>query len=751
MLSLVLAAVTSLFAIVPTTPATVGGWTTYLRPFRYSDVLARGDTVWCTTREAGLLRFSRSQPSVHSITRFPNGLASNELSALTYDRSGRLWVGTYGAGASRMSADGESWSLVNAFDGLPSDSVTCLRAEGDTIWIGTPRGLAFWNGSVIAGSLPVFGQPSPFASDDVNGIVVRGDTLWVATSAGAYYRQRSAGLNFGWTLVSNAGLFPGTQINTFVTNDTLLFCRAANSVYRYDGTGWFRIRGEVFRLCEDQGIVTMATNDGIYRLTNGGQTLLNSEILANNDEANAAIPAPVDADHYVAALPSGLAIQPAPGVTTGWPVATPDGPPGNDLRNLQIDGDRVWVNVFGKGVGRFDGASWRVWSGDDGCSGTCDTTFLSSAFPFALQVDKKGKKWVATWGNAIEEISDQGPSPQFIHHQPSDALGSASHTWMWPSAVDSLNWHYFGGDTPSLGVLAPIGVEVYDSLGAYVGNLSSSQGLLAGNKVHGLTVSVSSPSDRTGQLWVGMTGQGIQTFTLPHPWVTPNLGAANLVPGTNGFDVQGLVARGDTIWALTTHELLRYRRRLPGQLESAVAHYNIPEATPLFAIQPLAVSPDGSPWVGTEAGIRVFHPSGVSEDFNTSNSPVAGNQIYSIRIDAKTGVVWITTSTGMNRYDPAYRPPPPVQVPELQLSIYPNPISLSRMGIQLRLKGNASVYRGSIFDLSGRKVGTFDVPANGRVIWDGRDDAGRMVKPGIYLVKVDAGGHSGTVRVAVLR
>ena len=73
------------------------------------------------------------------------------------------------------------------------------------------------------------------------------------------------------------------------------------------------------------------------------------------------------------------------------------------------------------------------------------------------------------------------------------------------------------------------------------------------------------------------------------------------------------------------------------------------------------------------------------------------------------------------------------------------------MGIQLRLKGNASVYRGSIFDLSGRKVGTFDVPANGRVIWDGKDDAGGMVKPGIYLVKVDAGGHSGTVRVAVLR
>ena len=743
MLSLVLAAVTSLFTIVPTTPSTVGAWTTYLRPFRYSDVLVQGDTVWCSTREAGLLRFSRSQPSFHSITRFPNGLASNELSALTYDRSGRLWVGTFGAGASRMSADGQSWSLVNAFDGLPADTVNCVRAEGDTIWIGTTRGLAFWNGSFIAGSLPVFGQPSPFGSDDVTGIVVRGDTLWVATRSGAYYSKRSSGL-VDWTSVT-AGIFAGTEMTALVTNDTLLFCRSANAVYYYNGFGWAFIRGEVYRLSEDQGIVTISANDGIFRLTNGGiATRLNSQVISIRDES-AAVPAPIDADHYLAAIPGGLIVQPAPGDSIDWTLSTPDTPPDNDLRNLAIDGDRIWVNGGTQGIGRFDGTTWRIWAANDGCSGVCDTTFLFPAFPRALLVDKKGKKWFGAWEDGLEEVNDRVSPPQFVHHQIDDAFGTRPHTWMWPSAVDSLNWHFFGGDTPDLGVLDPIGVEVYDSLGAYVGNLSSGRGLLAGNKVHGLTV------DKAGQLWVGMSGQGIQTFSIPHPWVTPTLGPSNLVPQTDRFDVQGLVARGDTIWALTTHELLRYRRRVPGGLEEAAAHYNIPEATPLFAIQPLAVSPDGSPWVGTEAGIRVFHPSGTSEDFNSSNSPIAGNQIYSIRIDAGTGVVWVTTSTGMNRYDPAYTPPPPVQVPQLQVSVYPNPISLSRMGIQLRLKGNASVYRGSIFDLSGRKVGTFDVPANGRVIWDGKDDAGRMVKPGIYLVKVDAGGHTGTVRVAVLR
>jgi len=317
---------------------------------------------------------------------------------------------------------------------------------------------------------------------------------------------------------------------------------------------------------------------------------------------------------------------------------------------------------------------------------------------------------------------------------------------MWSSAVDREGRRWFGADTPRLGEIEPIGLDVYDSSGVYLGNIRSGNSALRGNKIHGLAV------DKADQVWVGMAGQGIQTFRSPVPWSVPVLtDANNLVPGSNSLDIQGIVARGDTIWVLTTHELQRYRRRLPGALEFPQAVYNIPEATPLFAANPLAVGPDGSPWVGTEAGVRVFHPGGGTEDFNTRNSPIAGDQIYAIRVDATTGVAWISTSSGMNRYNPAYRPPPPVQVAQLDVSVYPNPVSLSRMGIELRLKGNASVYRGSIYDLLGRKVGKFDVPANGRVIWDGKDEAGRMVKPGIYLVRVDAGGRSGTVRVAVLR
>ena len=74
-----ISAFATLLTVVPMSPSTSGGWTTYLTPRRYSDLLVKGDTVWCSTREAGLLLYHRSSRSFSAITRSPNGLAGNEL------------------------------------------------------------------------------------------------------------------------------------------------------------------------------------------------------------------------------------------------------------------------------------------------------------------------------------------------------------------------------------------------------------------------------------------------------------------------------------------------------------------------------------------------------------------------------------------------------------------------------------------------------------------------------------------------
>src|SRR5258705_6996575 len=90
---------------LPGSGRAAGAWQTFLRPYRYIDLAPRGDTVWCATSEAGLVRFDRRTGKFSSLTRVPGELASNRLTALAFDRSGRLWVGTDGQGVSRLSAD----------------------------------------------------------------------------------------------------------------------------------------------------------------------------------------------------------------------------------------------------------------------------------------------------------------------------------------------------------------------------------------------------------------------------------------------------------------------------------------------------------------------------------------------------------------------------------------------------------------------------------------------------------------------
>jgi hypothetical protein len=80
---------------------------------------------------------------------------------------------------------------------------------------------------------------------------------------------------------------------------------------------------------------------------------------------------------------------------------------------------------------------------------------------------------------------------------------------------------------------------------------------------------------------------------------------------------------------------------------------------------------------------------------------------------------------------------------------YPNPFR-ERVGIVLRLPSAATVLV-SVFDVQGRQVrssasGTLS-PGEHVLVWDGRDDAGRMLPSGVYLARVQAGNTSLVQRV----
>jgi ligand-binding sensor domain-containing protein len=734
----------------------MAGWSTFIRMENCNDVLAQRDTVWLASSEAGILRYFRSTGTFESITREPSGLASNAVTSLAFDRSGRLWAGASGKGASRLAADGASWDLLNAFDGLPSDSVTVLRADGDTVWIGTTRGIALWNGRLVAGSVPDIGTASPFRSNMVTGIVVLGDTLLVATTDGVYASRLSTSLASWWSV--DAGLSV-TSVTRLATTGQRVFALLFNGfVYELNRVTntWFlnSTASRVKNLRDGFGHVTLASRDSLCVLApGGGWTALAGGPLADASTSGGVATGSDPLGKVFAVRFGVLYEQGAP-----WAQHVPPGPAGNDINNILSDGHEVWAHASAHGVSRFDGTTWTNWL--PGCCGPNQTaSFMNPIYSYTLQFDRTGHLWTSHWDTGIERV-DTRANPLHVDHAFStwgvpkaDTL--SRHSDGWSSAVDSAGYVYIGGDTPDLGggtSYDPMGVDVYNPAGQWIINWRTTSALMRSNQTRAIAY------DRiNATLWVGWANKGIGYFDLSD--IDSDADPSNLndhlklpqfqyISSLLNKNVFGVVAHNDSIWVLSDNDL----RRVKGSTRTAVSTLDIlAQPAPIGSVHPLDVARDGTVWAASVEGVRRFKPGGGHVDFNVENSPLADNEVRSLCVEPVTGVLWFGTASGINRYDPNYAPPPVPRLPSLTITVYPNPVRLFAMGAALQLKGNAGSYEGEIMDITGRVVRKFTSAANGAVIWNGRDRDGNFVRSGIYFVHTRGGGHEATARVVVLR
>ena len=90
-------------------------------------------------------------------------------------------------------------------------------------------------------------------------------------------------------------------------------------------------------------------------------------------------------------------------------------------------------------------------------------------------------------------------------------------------------------------------------------------------------------------------------------------------------------------------------------------------------------------------------------------------------------------------------------MPQLKVTVYPNPAWLSSIGIGIKLTGNATSYSGEIYDLQGRRLRRFSGVGNQGFVWDGYTEQGHLARPGIYFLRVQSGGKSASSRLILLR
>jgi hypothetical protein len=248
------------------------------------------------------------------------------------------------------------------------------------------------------------------------------------------------------------------------------------------------------------------------------------------------------------------------------------------------------------------------------------------------------------------------------------------------------------------------------------------------------------------RLWIGYDGKGLDFLSLSSG-LPP---ASNFIhlTSTDNLGVRWVAARGDSVWILTQNDVRLFESSAI-QTSQPSRILRVPGGQSILGFQPLAIGLDGTVWAASLAGLRAFHPGGAQDSFFTTNSPLPGNEVRSLAIDPRNGVLWMTTSSGLASLNPGYQPPPAPPLPALHVQLYPNPVYSTNLGFGLRMTGEAQSYRGEIYDLSGRLIRSYEV-ANGGVFWDGKDRHGHPVKPGLYLVRASAGGQEAVSRVVVL-
>jgi hypothetical protein len=159
----------------------------------------------------------------------------------------------------------------------------------------------------------------------------------------------------------------------------------------------------------------------------------------------------------------------------------------------------------------------------------------------------------------------------------------------------------------------------------------------------------------------------------------------------------------------------------------------------------------GRLWAGCQNGLYQITPGPSGTQKVVRHSPengMIGWNILDLAVDQKDGSVWVSTDRGISRYESSSLPP----LKKLKtVKAYPNPFRSQHTHLVINpVPINATV---RILSESGAVLRTLrpnEIEGN-QAQWDGRDQQGRRVNPGLYYYSVESSGETERGKVVVAR
>jgi hypothetical protein len=509
--------------------------------------------------------FAAAAPAVTAHT------AVDEARACLPLPGGGALLGT-GGGLVRLDAAGAITGRWTASDGLPGTRVEALVASDDEVWLGADGGavklsfstggelqltgaqlgrpvrdverfagatyLATWNGGVrkLAGASsvavpfagPSAGKQQRGARAQVTSLAVAGDALYAATAAGLYRLERGQLVKApveGLTSSAAIAALHGDGDTLWLATAEGLFARRDDGTTRGFGGGELRA---VTSLAGE--LVVAGVSEGLQRVDRG-RLVAFSGAQRPPRQLSFAQALGVRGDAVCTGGLGGAWLRAGAGAP--WiAAAVPPGPPSNDLSALAVEGERLWVGSFDRGLALLEGGEWRALAHPE-LDGRINAILVEPRPALPSRI------WIAT-ASGLSAIESPAPLP-------AAALAPSAA----PLRVSRLER---ADGLPGRGVLALARLGdgrllVGGSYGAAIVDAREPSAAVRPVKLGpagaGAVWAVAQTAD--GALWLGTTTGVYRGFEGDRPWQRFSLATGHLSDDW----VMALAVRGDELYAGT--------------------------------------------------------------------------------------------------------------------------------------------------------------------------------------------------------